>query len=146
MRWHALHDYNDRFLLEAVAPAARAAVANGAASGWFFIRYWEGGPHLRLRLADAPPETVDSVAGQLTGWLLAHPVESLTAESYYGEGWAAAVEKMGWHEHGISSPAMLMGRGVFLHDVVGLVLAVTFVPYLLSHVPREGNTRNAWWL
>jgi len=105
--WQALHaynhgdaDYNDRFLLEAVAPVARAAVANGAASGWFFIRYWEGGPHLRLRLADAPPETVDSVAGQLTGWLLAHPVESLTAESYYGAGWAAAVEKMGWHEHG----------------------------------------------
>ncbi|HVE73423.1 MAG TPA: lantibiotic dehydratase [Thermoanaerobaculia bacterium] len=44
----------DRVLCEDVAPLAREAVASGAARRWFFIRYAEGGWHLRIRFQGDP--------------------------------------------------------------------------------------------
>lgn len=50
--WH-LHlgspaqSLHDRVLTEVVTPVVRAL-----GKPWFFIRYWQGGPHLRLRIAD----------------------------------------------------------------------------------------------
>ena len=40
----------DRFLLDVAAPLLRRLVHEGRASAWHFLRYWAGGPHLRLRL------------------------------------------------------------------------------------------------
>ena len=53
-RWHSWHLHLDsadpavaeRALLEVVRPVLSVA------RPWFFIRYWQGGPHLRLRVAD----------------------------------------------------------------------------------------------
>ena len=70
--WH-LHlaafgtDVTDRAVALAVAPVvARHATAPGADGGrpWFFIRYWQGGPHLRLRirgLDDAEAREVEAL-------------------------------------------------------------------------------------
>ena len=44
----------DRVLCEDVAPLAQEAIASGAARRWFFIRYSEGGWHLRLRFQGDP--------------------------------------------------------------------------------------------
>jgi thiopeptide-type bacteriocin biosynthesis protein len=44
----------DRVLVEVVAPAADRALASGAADRWFFIRYADPGPHLRVRLHGDP--------------------------------------------------------------------------------------------
>jgi thiopeptide-type bacteriocin biosynthesis protein len=44
----------DRVLCEDVAPLAEEAVASGAARRWFFIRYSDGGWHLRLRFQGDP--------------------------------------------------------------------------------------------
>ncbi|WP_406200851.1 thiopeptide-type bacteriocin biosynthesis protein [Kitasatospora sp. NBC_01560] len=41
----------DTVLLDVVEPVVRELRADGAITGWFFIRYWQHGPHLRLRLA-----------------------------------------------------------------------------------------------
>jgi thiopeptide-type bacteriocin biosynthesis protein len=60
-RWFALHLFladaaqADRFLIEWVAPRVRRLRSEQHASAWFFLRYWEGGPHLRLRLRDLAP-------------------------------------------------------------------------------------------
>lgn len=52
--WKSLHiHYNsDPFwlLTEVISPLVRAQRASGAVSQFFFIRYWENGPHIRLRL------------------------------------------------------------------------------------------------
>jgi thiopeptide-type bacteriocin biosynthesis protein len=56
--WWAVHIFlfdpqaSESCLVDDVMPAVRDLVAQGKASDWFFIRYWEGGPHLRLRLAN----------------------------------------------------------------------------------------------
>jgi thiopeptide-type bacteriocin biosynthesis protein len=40
----------DRVLREAVVPLVREALGQGAADGWFFLRYEDPEPHLRVRL------------------------------------------------------------------------------------------------
>src|SRR5690606_440027 len=39
----------DRVLCEAIGPVARAALARGDASRWFFVRYHDPHPHVRVR-------------------------------------------------------------------------------------------------
>jgi class I lanthipeptide synthase len=63
----------DRVLLEAVGPLARESIDSGAADRWFFIRYGEGGWHLRVRLHGEPDALRDRVLpalGEATSPLL----------------------------------------------------------------------------
>ncbi|MFE9243080.1 thiopeptide-type bacteriocin biosynthesis protein [Nocardiopsis sp. NPDC006938] len=53
----------DAFLLEHLAPEAERLVSSGRAASWFFLRYWDGGPHLRARFLDADPDAVTEFAG-----------------------------------------------------------------------------------
>ncbi len=39
----------DKFIIEAVNPFAKKIMSEGLAEQYFFIRYWERGPHIRLR-------------------------------------------------------------------------------------------------
>ncbi len=54
--WFALHVFLsdaaqvDRFLVDWAGPTVKALLGAGAATSWFFLRYWESGPHLRLRV------------------------------------------------------------------------------------------------
>lgn len=53
MNWHGLHIHYytspDLLLSESIAPAVASRRGAGL-SRWFFLRYWKGGPHVRLRL------------------------------------------------------------------------------------------------
>ncbi|MCH0561743.1 thiopeptide-type bacteriocin biosynthesis protein [Streptomyces sp. MUM 2J] len=82
-RWRTWHlhlpswgaDVTDRALAAGVAPAvaryASAPAPDGRADGpaapaggnhpWFFVRYWQGGPHLRLRIAGLDDEAAQGV-------------------------------------------------------------------------------------
>jgi thiopeptide-type bacteriocin biosynthesis protein len=44
----------DRVLKEAIAPVVRAALADGDATHWFFIRYADPDEHVRVRIAGDP--------------------------------------------------------------------------------------------
>jgi thiopeptide-type bacteriocin biosynthesis protein len=44
----------DRVITDAVGPVVEAALASGAADGWFFLRYADPDPHLRVRLHGPP--------------------------------------------------------------------------------------------
>ncbi len=52
--WEAIHIYyfdnQDRLLMEGVKPAIDEALASREVDSFFFLRYWKGGPHVRLRL------------------------------------------------------------------------------------------------
>lgn len=55
--WHSYHLFlhsgtqdTDAFLTQDAAPLLDGLVAAGDATEWFFIRYGEGGPHLRIRV------------------------------------------------------------------------------------------------
>jgi thiopeptide-type bacteriocin biosynthesis protein len=53
-RWLALHVFygadQDTAIVEAIGPTLRRLRASGSISRYFFVRYWNGGPHLRVRL------------------------------------------------------------------------------------------------
>jgi lantibiotic biosynthesis protein len=73
----------DRLLVDTIRPLVSTALASGAADGWFFIRYADPEPHVRLRLHGDPlrltgellPRLTDSLAplvedGRVARWQL----------------------------------------------------------------------------
>ncbi|GAA2272580.1 hypothetical protein GCM10010430_68180 [Kitasatospora cystarginea] len=51
---HVFYDTDqDGLLADCVRPLAGALLADGLVQRYFFLRYWEGGPHVRLRLLPA---------------------------------------------------------------------------------------------
>nr|WSZ97826.1 hypothetical protein OH820_21120 [Streptomyces sp. NBC_00857] len=81
--WYGLHIHRytdqDTFLTDAVAPAVAPLYDTGEVDRAFFLRYWQGGHHIRLRLrltAGAPESgerAVRDVADRLTAHLTAFP-------------------------------------------------------------------------
>lgn len=69
--WHALHVHlphslHTTYLVDVVRPALQE---QGIEDDFFFLRYWQGGPHLRLRLSldeDRSGEVVDAFRSRLT--------------------------------------------------------------------------------
>ncbi len=51
----------DRVLRDAVAPVVREALASGAASRWFFLRYADPDPHVRVRWCGDPAALAGTV-------------------------------------------------------------------------------------
>jgi hypothetical protein len=65
--WHLHLDspartLHDRVISDVIGPAV--AIAPGRP--WFFVRYWESGPHLRLRIGDLPRSRAADVSRFLT--------------------------------------------------------------------------------
>ncbi|MFF4433952.1 thiopeptide-type bacteriocin biosynthesis protein [Streptomyces sp. NPDC001513] len=52
---HSTTEDTDRFLVRDAAPLLDGLVAAGEAADWFFIRYGEDGPHLRIRVRATAP-------------------------------------------------------------------------------------------
>jgi Lantibiotic biosynthesis dehydratase C-term len=85
--WASVHVHGSGDLGEvltgAVAPVMRRLVDDGSVHRWFYLRYWEGGPHLRVRAATLP-DRGESVTGALrdglAGWHM--PPSTLSATEY----------------------------------------------------------------
>ncbi|MEO3973633.1 thiopeptide-type bacteriocin biosynthesis protein [Streptomyces sp. CAU 1734] len=91
--WLSLHcflrsapEVTDAFLHDGLAPLLDGLVAGGRAGGWFFIRYDEGGPHLRVRVRGADPEAAASLPGTLA---------RLTGRLPVADAWRARGEDLG---------------------------------------------------
>lgn len=70
--WRSLHLWTERpraevdqLMTEVLAPIAKDLQSSGMISRWFFIRYSQGGQHLRLRVAAASDSTLAHLAGRL---------------------------------------------------------------------------------
>lgn len=91
---------HDALIRDCVVPLAESALEDGAADGWFFLRYWHGGPHVRLRLRQAGPEVLDHVEAEVAAWLQEHGSRrtTVTQESFRGQFGVA--DPRPWREHG----------------------------------------------
>ncbi|MGW8390008.1 thiopeptide-type bacteriocin biosynthesis protein [Pseudoduganella sp. HUAS MS19] len=84
MGWRSIHLFladparADAFLLEVIAPCMDELCACGQAASWFYIRYWEQGPHLRLRVRDMPAAPYAQLLSRLRAQL-AHYVAASQA-------------------------------------------------------------------
>ena len=90
-QWVSVHAFHhgdqDALLLGGVRPLLAELRAAGLVEEFFFLRYWDGGPHLRLRFL--PPSTVDGdqlqrlVLDRLRRHLAAHPAPESAAVADY---------------------------------------------------------------
>ncbi|MEJ7600406.1 MAG: thiopeptide-type bacteriocin biosynthesis protein [Kofleriaceae bacterium] len=99
----------DRVLREAIAPVAREVIATGDARQWFFIRYQDPDPHLRVRFTGEPARLLGTVLPALE-----RAIAPLTAagaarklvldtyarelERYGGDRGIALVEELFWRD------------------------------------------------
>jgi hypothetical protein len=87
------HDPPDELLRVGVGGLVRRLAALGALRSWFFLRHWQGGPHVRLRLWPAGSGDVASVrhavSEDLGGFLRTHPSSMDLPADVYAAGAAA---------------------------------------------------------
>lgn len=107
--WSSFHVFlsdpgqTERFITECVGPLAKQTLSSGAAARWFFVRYWDGGPHVRIRFLDLVDEAdvFDSLTEAASRYTIDNPV---TAEQYYSghgfDGQPVDVAELEWYGEG----------------------------------------------
>ena len=90
-QWISLHlFYHDNplpLLVECVQPMVKELSAQNILQRFFFIRYWQGGPHIRLRLlpsSEAARETLlERVTARVEAFFTVHPAQKQVQEEAY---------------------------------------------------------------
>lgn len=80
------HGDLDHLLTHAVAALVDELAGAGAVQGWFFLRYWERGPHLRLRILPdhgRRTEVEKVVTERLLRYLRTHPSPDRMRQDQY---------------------------------------------------------------
>ena len=107
--WSAFHVFLsgslelEQFINSWLGPKAKELITLGFAEKWFFMRYWDGGPHIRVRFLNLKDETsvFSEIQKAAKNYLTKNPI---SAEQYYSEhkfdGEPVDVEKLHWHEDG----------------------------------------------
>jgi thiopeptide-type bacteriocin biosynthesis protein len=109
--WLSLHVFLSdsaqslRFINTWLSQETRQLRLRGDLAEWFFIRYWEGGPHLRLRFKLTRTASAVALRAALTeaaqGYLSTTPV---TREAYYSahafDGEALDTASLSWYDEG----------------------------------------------
>ncbi len=77
----------------------------GRLEKWFFIRYWEGGPHIRVRMLHATNECIEEIKHMAFGYMKHNPsAKSVTREEYYKDnkfdGKPIDSEMLPWYQDG----------------------------------------------
>lgn len=109
--WWAIHVFlfdpaaSEACLLDDIVPSVREILAQEKASDWFFMRYWEGGPHLRVRLADIGHDDRQQLLEQLRTKVAARRGDTaMTRDEYYGQhpfdGEPVSIDELPWYGDG----------------------------------------------
>lgn len=107
--WVGAHVFHrgdqDLLVTRAVAPVCEELARAGHVEDWFFLRYWEGGPHVRVRLrATAPAGGIRAaVARRCAHHLVDHPSprDDWSQREYESVAWqrAAGERLTKWDHH-----------------------------------------------
>ncbi|MEU6285074.1 thiopeptide-type bacteriocin biosynthesis protein [Streptomyces sp. NPDC047028] len=90
------HDDLDDLLRQAVRPLLDELRRDGSLVKWFYLRYWNGGPHLRLRLlvpAAAEPDTRAAIAAAARARIEHSPSPTAMTEAEYAQ-WAHELSRL----------------------------------------------------
>lgn len=110
-KWLSVHVFladpvqAERYLRERLDPAIRRWRDAGVLDRWFFIRYWEGGPHLRIRVSGRIAGDEDGVVGALAEGIDGYRSGDPPArEEYYRahslDGRQVDLDELPWFEDG----------------------------------------------
>ena len=74
--WSAIHiNYHEnanRIICDVLAPWLMRALADGRISCFFFLRYWQGGPHVRLRIRISVESDLDKITADVLEMVSGH--------------------------------------------------------------------------
>lgn len=108
--WKAYHIFYHNFekhddLIKVIAGKAREFMNAKVVEKWFFLRYWEGGPHLRVRFLNPSESVQDEFINTIRNFIEDNPSQdTLTKEAYYKDhlfdGEVVDIEKISWHKEG----------------------------------------------
>jgi thiopeptide-type bacteriocin biosynthesis protein len=149
---------SDELLLTAVGPVVRAALASGACDGWFFIRYTDPHPHVRVRWHGEPARLRDEVWPALERsvspwledgrvWRLQLDTYEREVERYGGDAGVRLAERL----FDADSTAAMAMLSMLTEDAAGAVrwrVALLSVARLLADLkipPRLARTAVAGW-
>ncbi|MEN3613814.1 lantibiotic dehydratase C-terminal domain-containing protein [Plantactinospora sp. ZYX-F-223] len=98
--WVSAHAFyqgdQDHLLVNAVDPLVTELMSGGRARGWFYLRYWDGGPHVRLRVLPAvgadSDEIRETVDRRLAAYFRDNPSTPVMTENAYAESAAMLAE------------------------------------------------------
>lgn len=158
--WVSIHAYQDGdvedLLVSRVAPVMEGLAARGAVDGWFFLRYWEGGPHIRVRARATSPEVGPVLRDALARYVREHPAPARLDQDTYAVLAArlASAEGRTGYERVLRQPGTVIevpyrpehevyGDGVTLdaaerHFCESTALAVDVIRAGMSHSSRIG--------
>lgn len=107
--WSAFHiflhdsEQQEAFIQQWLTTKAKAVMAAKQAESWFFLRYWDGGPHLRVRFLNLQNEAelLAEISAAAQNFKTSQP---LSAETYYAnhsfDGAPVEVADLEWHDDG----------------------------------------------
>lgn len=88
----------DSLITGEVGPISEAMIARGDADAWFFLRYWHGGPHLRVRFRNVTPESLEVFEEAMRVALRSVPAVLIDPERF-GANFGTQ-DPVAWHPHG----------------------------------------------
>ena len=78
------HDDLDTLLTEQIGPLGAELTADRLIQGFFYLRYWEGGPHVRVRMRTTDVGRLRSILTERLGaYLRTHPSRHPVGQSAY---------------------------------------------------------------
>lgn len=107
--WHSYHIFyfdgllQEKLICECIAPLMKEYLEKKAIEKWFFIRYWEGGPHVRLRFLGGA-DVEEEIVSRIKRFVEENKSDStLTKEDYYRnhtfDGEDLDRSKLPWYEN-----------------------------------------------
>lgn len=83
MNWKSLYIYCHSLDAQESLMLALEPTLNNMTDKWFFIKYWRGGPHLRLRYLDSRIEIKNEIENVVTSFFEENKIFNLTRDEYY---------------------------------------------------------------
>lgn len=114
-RWQSIHvrcdGSLDDLLLQVVSPYMSELKKQEELLDWFFLRYWESGPHLRVRFRPRPGRTPSSIEVQLRNRVREWIVDNPPLYTYDEETYAQLREVFARRERMTASSKLLRPHG-----------------------------------
>lgn len=103
-KWESLYIYCHNIEFQEKLMMELEPILDRMTEGWFFIKYWRGGPHIRLRFHDSGENIKEEIEGAVDKFFENNKVDNLDRDIYYSrisfDGKEEDSSKLPWHESG----------------------------------------------